>query len=836
MAYFAKEFITSFNWFIRSLKKGDWIWLMVAIIIASTTVTIVKQLGDTVQQSMLRKAAVTLGADLVIKSTRPINTQWQRRAQALGLKTQEEITLTTMALINRPESEPGFQMIQLKAISDLQPLRGKRALNPIDNPRFNNRDSNEMVWLSSRLQSIQDIQSKDTLTLGTKTFTVAGSIQGINSLNPMQSIAPQAVINIDNINKIGLIGPGSRVSYQLMVAGDKQSLTAFYHEISKAKHTEPSWQIISAETPSPDLGNALDKAWIFLDLAALSAVMVAGMSILIASRFYLARWKQSIALMRAYGAHNAKMNRLFAMQMTWVAILSSFVGVVLGYLISIAFSPILNQYFTPLVQPEPFKALIIGFLSGLLVLWAFAWQAFYSTIKTAPMNVLKSVSSANQNIRHWLVSFILLLVLISVMLEIGNLHWVILGISVIGFTFYLVSIVFLKLLHSLQKHSLGWFKIALSNITRESNLVKIQLTSIGMVLFFLMLLTFVRQDIMQNWQASLPSNTPNAFAVNIQSSQKTTVDKILVGVEQKTDSAMVRGRLVKVNGQAIRAEHLATERGKRLLRREANIAVMPSLPKHNTILSSLDTKQLTHPKVSVEQSIADEFGLRLGDVLEFNISGQNYAYQISSLRAVTWQSFQLNFFFIFEPVTNRNLPISYISNFKIIDQQPGLIDDHHLTKQFAEKVPGVLFFDVRKILNQIQDIMNQASWAVTVLFSFTFAASLIVLFTATLASQQARIQGWFLLRTLGAENSTILKIGLTEFVFLGALSGLLAATLAQFVSIIISVYMLDLTAQIDVTLWITSITSGALIFFVIGLMTQWNYLNKSTHELKKFIT
>ena len=172
MAYFAKEFITSFNWFIRSLKKGDWIWLMVAIIIASTTVTIVKQLGDTVQQSMLRKAAVTLGADLVIKSTRPINTQWQRRAQALGLKTQEEITLTTMALINRPESEPGFQMIQLKAISDLQPLRGKRALNPIENPRFNNRDSTEMVWLSSRLQSIQDIQSKDTLTLGTKTFTV----------------------------------------------------------------------------------------------------------------------------------------------------------------------------------------------------------------------------------------------------------------------------------------------------------------------------------------------------------------------------------------------------------------------------------------------------------------------------------------------------------------------------------------------------------------------------------------------------------------------------------------------------------------------------------------
>lgn len=838
------ELLISFKWFFRSLKNGDWVWLMVAIVIASSTVTLVKQLGESVQQSMLLKASESLGADIVIKSSQPIAKQWQARATELGLQNQTSISLTTMALIyaNQTSQQPQFQLVQLNGVSASQPLRGNYTLNQLDGQSISNGAINDdKAWVSAKLMALKEIQQDGFITLGTKNFAVAGLIETGSSINPMQSLAPEVYISLDQLLKTELIGPGSRVSYELKVAGTQAALQTFRNEIDAEQKQNSAWQILSARMPSEDLGNSLNNAWLFLDLSALSAVLVAGMSILIASRFYLNRWKQSIALMRAFGAHNAKMNRLFAMQMTWIAATSSLLGVLLGYLMSLALTPFLANYFDPLVIPNPSLAVISGFLSGILVLWAFAWQSFRGAIKTSPMSVLKA-SSDNSSQINWLISFVLLIALISLMLNVENLQWILLGIVVASAVFYSVALVLIKTIQLVQNHTKGWVKIALSNITREPALVKIQLISVGMVLFVLMLMTFVRQDLLYNWKASLPADTPNAFVINIQPDQKNQVDEILANVNNKTEAPIVRGRLVKVNEQALLAEDLATERGKRLLRREANIAVLANLPEHNEIISQLPNKQINTDtqtldqaigQVSVEQSIAEEFGLKLNDILEFNISGQNYRYQLTSIRKVKWQSFQLNFFFIIEQVEGNNLPVSYISNFTINDAEKDI--GAELTQSLAQQAPGTLFFDVRNIMQQIQEIMNQATWAVSALYGFTLLASIVVLFTATMANQQSRIQSWLLLRTIGAKNSVIFKVGLTEFFLLGALAGLFAASLAQASSWLISSRLLNIATEFNLTLWLTSILAGGVIFFLIGLITQWNYLQKSPQQLKLYL-
>ncbi len=822
-------------WFIRSLKKGDWVWLMLAIIIASATVTVVKQLGESVQQSMLRKASESLGADLVIRSSQPIDKQWQIRAEELGLKTSTTISVVTMAVTYDANQEAHFQLINLTGISDTQPLRG--SWTPSDEIPFQPLNDNN-IWLDPSLFSLLPLNQDSEITLGTKTFKLGGSLTSPALISPMANIAPVVWIKKQQLEQIGLMGPGSRINYSLSVAGADPAVKRFANELQQTNNG--AWQIMSAEAPSEDLGNSLDTAWLFLDLSALSAVLVAGMSILIASRFYLSRWKQSIALMRAFGAHNAKMNRLFALQMTWIAAISSFIGIWLGYVISLGMEPLLADYFDPLVIASPVQAMITGFFSGLLVLWTFAWQAFHSVVKTPPMQVLKSTPDQKQN-WHWFISFLLLIGLISLMLNLHNLHWIILGILVTSIVLYGVALLMMQLLALLQKRSSGWLKIALSNIAKESSLVKIQLISVGMVLFVLMLMTFVRQDLITNWKSSLPANTPNAFAINIQPDQKPQVDEILAQTQMKTDAPMVRGRLVKKNDVEIDINQFQEERAQRLLRREANIAVMDTIPEHNKIIQQTEISDSTLPVVSVEKGIAELFGLKIGDTLTFNISGLDYKYVLTSLREVKWQSFQLNFFFIIEPAEDRVLPISYLSNFKLVDIENSTasneqMNSNELTKQLAQQTPGVLLIDVRKILQQIQDIMDQAGLAVTALYSFTLIASLIVLFTATLASQQSRIQSWLLLRTIGAKNHEIFKIGLTEFFFLGGLAGLFAATLAQAASMLISHFLLKIPAEIDIVLWITSMLLGGGIFFIIGLVTQWSYLQKSPRDLKTFLS
>ncbi|BCN93769.1 inner membrane transport permease [Thiomicrorhabdus immobilis] len=828
---YAQETLTASKWFYRSLKKGDWLWLIIAVIIASATVTVVKQLGETIQQSMLRKAADSMGADFVIQSSRPIDTQWQQKAKQLGLKTSQEISIVTMALTANPKSsEQQFQLVQLQGISSSQPLRG--SYNPNQLLPFSDLGS-DTIWVEPKLVSLMKLTADSQLTLGNKKFKLAGSIESPQLINPMANFAPKIWIDIHQLKSLKLIGPGSRVSYQLSVAGKSQLIKAFSQLVEKNKLGH--WQFISAQAPSEDLGNSLDTAWLFLDLSALSAVLVAGMSILIASRFYLTRWQNSMALMRAFGAGNAKMTRLFALQLTWIALFSSLIGVALGYLITLFITPYLSDYFTPLIIASPFSAMLIGFFSGLLVLWTFAWQAFQTALKTSPLQILKSVPRQTSYL-HWFVSFSLLLVLISLMLEIDSLLWILLGIVIISLTLFLASVLLLKMLFLLQNHSRGWFKIALSNLTKEPGLVKIQMVSVGMVLFVLILMTFVRQDLLQNWQATLPGNTPNTFVMNIQPDQKPAVDKILGNIDNITNVPVVRGRLIKINNQAITIEQQTEEKARRLLQREANIAVISEIPQHNQITEA-SSAPLRFPKVSVEQGIAELFNIKLGDILDFNIAGQALRYQVSSIRKVSWQSFQLNFFFIIEPVTSINLPISYLSNFYLKEAQSNADSNSaaNLSRQLSLQTPGVLLIDVKKILLQIQEIMAQASWAVSALYLFTLLASIGVLFTATLASQQSRIQSWLLLRTLGAQNKEIIKIGLTEFLFLGGLAGILAASFAQIASLLISHYLLKTDPSLTPSLWLMSILIGSSLFLLIGLITQWSYLQKSPQQLKLYL-
>ncbi len=837
MLAFWLDTLTASKWFGRSLKRGDWLWLMIAVILASSTVTLVKQIGDTVQQSMLRKASESLNADFVIRSSLPIELKWSKMAMDSGLKTAQSTTLTTMALSNKK-----FQLVQLKGISESYPLRGSiRQTKDLDFQAL----QTDQAWVEPKLISLLQLTQDSRLTLGHLELGLAGSIQPSTLINPMSSFAPQIFITLATLNKTKLIGPGSRVTYELSLTGSEKQISSFAKKI--AQQNDPHWQTLSAQAPSEDLGNSLRTAWLFLDLSALSAVLIAGMSILIASRFYLTRWENSMALMRAFGAHNAKMQRLFALQLTWIALFSSLVGILVGYSLSLLLQPVLADYFQPLIITPPWPALLTGFFSGILVLWSFAWQAFQSALQTSPMQVLKSIPRNPKSI-HWLMSFALLLGLISLMFDLKSMLWILPGLVFISLILLLAASLLLKGIQKLQRYSRGWFHIALSNLLKEPGLVKIQLVSVGLVLFVLMLMSFVRQDLLQNWQASLPANTPNTFIMNIQPDQALEVNKILAKQQLSPPLVpMARGRLIAINQQPLIASEQNSDRARRMLEREANIGLLAEMPKYNVVIAEINRDELILPSVSVEAGIAKLFGIQLGDTLSFNFAGQSYDYQVSTLRQVEWQSFKLNFFFILEPEAVRPLAFSYISNFHLpeftdTDEPNGKQTQNQdelatqLTQEFAKETPGVLLIDVRQIMQQIQDIMNQASWAVSGLYLFTLLASIGVLFTATLASQQSRIQSWLLLRTLGAQNKEIIKIGLTEFALLGAVAGILAATFAQIASGLMSHYLLKIEVSLDLNLWIISLVSGITLLLLTGLVTQYGFLRKSARELRLYLS
>lgn len=822
---YIKELFTASKWFYRSLLKGDWLWLMLAVALASLTVTTVDLLANTVKQSMLREAANQLGADLVIKSTRPIETKWHQTAKDLKLKTAQAQTLVTMA-----SSQDNFQLVQLKGISDQYPLRGA---TPEHQSLWANNQTSiaPIAIISEKLLPPLHLTLGQEVTLGVQQFKLTHLLAEQGVASGFSAFAQPIWVPLDWLEKTQLIGPGSRISYELAVTGNSESIQKFAKLLAKAD--SPYLQIITAQAPTRDLAQSFDTAWLFLDLAALSAILVAGLSILIASRFYLHRWQNAIALMRALGANTPKIARLFGLQLTWLALLASAIGVSVGYLGFQLLLPFLADFFDPIVMPDPMPTLVKGVLVGFFVLWSFSWQSFQKALSSSSMRLFRTAHQS-PNMWHWLISLVLVLVLVWLMTNSSQVHWILLGLLVATFALYLTALALIKLIQAWQKGAKGWFKLSLAALSREPGLVKIQLISIGLVLFVLMLMTFVRQDLMQSWQASLPSNTPDTFVLNIQPEQKTRVDQLLAQSNIATElKAMAKGRLIQLNDKDLIPSEQASNRGRRLLEREANIGIMAELPPYNEIVARLAPAKTDKrlPKVSVEKSIADLFGIQLGDKLTFNFSGKVEHYQVASFRQVQWQSFRLNFFFILqENPQDIDLPLSYIGSFKSPNANV------KLTQSLTQDTPGVLLIDAKNILNQVQTLMAQASWAVSALTLFTLIASTIVLFTATQASQQARVQSWLLLKTLGASQNTIMKTGLMEFILLGGIAGALAASLAQISSWSISLLLLKVPPTFSFSLWVTSVGLGIFMVLLIGWITQRHFIKQSTKSLNKYLT
>src|SRR5690606_32206701 len=176
----------------------------------------------------------------------------------------------------------------------------------------------------------------------------------------------------------------------------------------------------------------------------------------------------------------------------------------------------------------------------------------------------------------------------------------------------------------------------------------------------LLLLTFVRTDLLDRWQMSLSDDAPNRFIINVQDDQVDAVAAFIAaqGLEAPDLYPMVRGRLVMHNGEAVSgkdyeapADEAASsdddaERGRRWAEREFNLSTAATLRDDNKVTEGAFWPQegTSAPELSVEEEFAADLGWKIGDTVGFDIAGQQMEATVTSLRSVDWESFRPNFF------------------------------------------------------------------------------------------------------------------------------------------------------------------------------------------------
>src|SRR5207342_2628639 len=86
----------------------------------------------------------------------------------------------------------------------------------------------------------------------------------------------------------------------------------------------------------------------------------------------------------------------------------------------------------------------------------------------------------------------------------------------------------------LRSRMTGPWRYGLANVSRRTGASVAQISSLGLGLMVLLLLTFVRGDLLSCWQHSLPADAPNRFIINVQPEQVTEVSQYLAAAGVKT--------------------------------------------------------------------------------------------------------------------------------------------------------------------------------------------------------------------------------------------------------------------------------------------------------------
>ena len=792
---------------LREWRSPELRVLASALVIAVAAVAAVGFFTDRVDRGMAQQAATLLGGDVAVVSNVAIPQDWLDEARQRGLAATRSATLPSVLFTPEDDS----QLVSVRAVDRDWPLRGEVQLAGDPDPEIRRRGPEPgQAWGDGALLQSLQLRPGATVELGYLDLDLTGQLlvepdRGSNLFD----IAPRLLIHLEDLEATGLIGPGSRVRYQFLAAGDPgvvEGLRAWLET-----EMQPGQRLIDLEDANPELREAVNRAQRFLGLASLMAVLLAGAAIAVAAHHYANQRADSAAVMRALGASRHRVLRIYFLRVLVIAAIASGVGLGLGFAAQFVLSSLLGDWLATDLPPPGWRPVVAGLGVGLITATGFALPALLRIGQVPPLRVLQR-NLGLPPVSVWLSTTLALATFGALLYwqsaDPGLAAWVLLGTALALVVLGTLGLLLIVLLRPLRDRGGMALRFGLANLSRRGGLSAIQMVAFSIGILALLLLAIVRVDLLSAWEQNIPADAPNLFFINIQPGQEQALAERIsaAGLERPEMEPMIRGRLVAINGERVSAADFEDDRARRLLEREFNLSYADAPPAHNRIVAGrwFGPESAGDGEWSVEAGLMERFDLSLGDQLTFNIAGAPVSGRITSIRGVDWDSFKVNFFVIGPPALLEDQPQTYITSLYLPD------DLEREKNRWLREFPAVTAIDVAALLAQVRSVIDQATRAVEYVFLFTLFAGLTVLYAAVQATRDVRRRETALLRTLGARRQQIRNGLLAEFGTLGLLSGLLAALIASAVGGVLAWQVFGFEYTVNPMTFVFGIGGGTL--------------------------
>jgi putative ABC transport system permease protein len=816
----------------RNWRSGELKILSIALILAVAIVSGINVFAERLERSLVAESTQFLGADQIVRSPHPIDSQWISQAQQQGVATALSTQFASMVFAANSE-EGSMYLASVKAVSDGYPLRGKLhissepfATSPEQIQIAEGVPASGEVWVDSRLLPLLNIELGDAIEIGVQRFRVTKVVISEPDRGDSFSLyGARVLMNQTDLAATQVIQPGSRIRYQWLLAGEPKALSELVDTLEPALSVHQ--RVLDLESSQRGLATSLDTGRRFLLLAGVIGVLLSGVAIVIAAQRFAERHIEQVALMKSLGASSWKIRWLYVGQLLLLALFTLVVGTVAGDGLQRLVSWGLQNFYPITLAPPQWQDYGIGIVTGLVCLLFFTLPPLWHLPVVPPIKILRremQVASLKQSARFaWgLLALVLLIGVFS--RDLGLTLSVTIGLIVLISVAGLVALLLLKVGRKLGMQVGHVWRFALANLQRQQGRSVMQIIVFATALMLLLSLFSIRNNLLDEWRLQLPPETPNHFLLNIAPYETEALQQLLAeqSVETSTFYPMVRARLIKINNQVPNED---VKQRAEVLKREANLSWTEDLASDNKILQGKwwDQWQPVQGQakigVSVEQEIAEHMGLKLGDQLHFSVGGLSLDATVASIRSLEWDSMRPNFYFLFSPGALDDFSPTFLTSIFLNPEQKQLINP------ILQSHPTVVVIEMDKVISQIQTIVANVSQGVELVLWLVLICGLLVLIAAVHASIDERQGEAGLLRALGSGRRLILGSLWVEFSILGGISGLLAVAGGEALLIGLQAWVLEMPLSFHYGLWIAGPLLGALLIGLVGVLSCYRVVN-----------
>ena len=804
--------------------------LIIALTLAISATTALKFSNEQVQNAVALQAAKMQAADLVLSDNLPIDAKWQKQAESLQLQQTKVTLFGSMASTNDQ-----FVMVNVKAIAPQFPLRGELRIAP---EQTHIRQGE--VWLSQRAQDLLHVNVGSQIKIADGDFKVGGIItHDSNQEMGFSAFSPTVIIHQDDVAKTNAIQVGSRIDYRLLLAGSAENTQRFvdvfqaFVKAEKLKLSQAPQQVQdAAQVASSDgaevnpndamtlnslrlrtasdansrLIEPIENLDTFLQLANILTILLCGIAIALTSQRYVQQNQDHIALMRCMGAGRGQIFRTYLLLLSLIVliamVLGSAIGLGMGYALlqlMLQLIPNLELQFSVLqmlVGPLP-----IAILTSAVVLFGFILPGLLQLLNTPPIRVIRQQEKSAGSIVLTLSAGLLSLVIFSILLT-ENLK---LSLIVVSSIFVLCGV-----LYGVVWVLLKWLK-ALKNrysaYVRTPSQTALQITALALGLSLISVLAVLRTDLLERWQQQLPEGTPNQFVYGLPPFE---VEQFRQQLQEKGWKSTplypnVRGRLIAKNDQAFSTQQVAQINA---LRRELNLTQSNQYPQDNQIIQGNSALQKSG-EVSVENKLAEELGIKVGDTLTFSLPEGELHAKVVNLRTVEWRSFSPNFFFIFAPNSLDENSGSYLGSFYTPQAEKSQLIG--MVQQFSNTV----FIDVSAILDEVKRLVNVLMQIISVLALLVSISGFLVLVACINLLMDERKREVALMRSFGSSKAQLKRMMTIEIGLIGFIAGIVSCFFAEVISAI-ACWRMNMEMQLHLEIWLILPLVMTVLCAVIG--------------------